>query len=658
MDITTSLRTGARIFAVGVQTLNSTISFLNTTKQDLQEILNIADKVVSLAERAADRQTGRSARNELFVEFRRLATEYHRIVDNAKIGDYEVLKAEDISGALELVGLDKNTSDSIAAIFKRFYLSEKDDLLASEYVKGPRPVRIPPHYAAMAGTGPVGTGNGDGSFSAYTTMTTALDVGQKILTGEFTGDSYDDFVVYGSNAGSTHSFELFEGQGDGTFVSRGTFGSGGAGGEAFAVDVNNDGKLDLLPTAQGSGQAIMLSNGNGTFSATACFSVNGSRSVTGLFDSDVYQDAVSVSLDGHRYFYHGNGDGTFDAPTTGAYVGSTSPPSLAVGDIYNNGKLDFVDFRGWGSGEGYVASNVGGNDGSFTTTYLIPLVEPDPVFIALGNMDGDAFPDLVTADGNGVVRIRQGYEMEGGSPFDSTFSPAGYDTTGTSETVSDVKLADINGDSFTDVIALHSGSPSVFGVDVFLGNGDGTLNAPTLYDVYNGSPGTSLNLIDSHNDGIEDIITLSDRTISLVLGNGNGSTAPATTSTYVAVPYHSTDYSSLFADERKLKNQGDGIYLFTDAKEFKRQIEKNIKAIDYALEIVQKNIDLVRGAGFAFLDEASQITSSDEAALIAQQLQTMIRQNAAAALSQAENLNPIVVASLTIEAGGFTYQKG
>lgn len=170
-NLSTSLRAGAQTFAAAVQTLNSTTSFLNTTKEDLEKIEKIADKAIAIGERASRKSTSSATRSELTAEFRKLGSEYHRIMDEAKIGDYNVLSEDDVSGALELVGLNQKTSDSIAAIFKKFKLSGKDDSLASEYMKGGRPVPIP----ASAFTPGRSTQDYEELFDKERTMKTAPD---------------------------------------------------------------------------------------------------------------------------------------------------------------------------------------------------------------------------------------------------------------------------------------------------------------------------------------------------------------------------------------------------------------------------------------------------------------------------------------------------
>src|ERR1700683_4490040 len=82
-----------------------------------------------------------------------------------------------------------------------------------------------------------------------------------------------------------------------------------------------------------------------------------------------------------------------------------------------------------------------------------------------------------------------------------------------------VAVADLNGDGKADVIAANKGN----GVSVYLGNGDGTFQAPVIYD-----QGSSLNysfstatIADVNGDGIPDIIATSqDDQMDVLIGNG------------------------------------------------------------------------------------------------------------------------------------------
>ena len=81
----------------------------------------------------------------------------------------------------------------------------------------------------------------------------------------------------------------------------------------------------------------------------------------------------------------------------------------------------------------------------------------------------------------------------------------------------------------------------------------------------------------------------------------------------------------------------------------KKQIKDNKKALDAGVEFIGKNIDLVRAAGLAFLKLSDQVTNEKDAVKVADSLRTEIQQNAPAALAQAENLEPIIVAALALD---------
>lgn len=150
-SIGTGLRLGARTFATAIQGLNTAITFLNTGKATLDVLGNITDKMITLADTASKGSTGSDTRHNANVEFQRLANQFQLDVKNSKIGEREFLTLSGISEYLQLVGLDKEKSDSVAAIFNRFVVPEDDDVLASEEVQGKRPVPIPPGaYTATA----------------------------------------------------------------------------------------------------------------------------------------------------------------------------------------------------------------------------------------------------------------------------------------------------------------------------------------------------------------------------------------------------------------------------------------------------------------------------------------------------------------------------
>jgi hypothetical protein len=75
-------------------------------------------------------------------------------------------------------------------------------------------------------------------------------------------------------------------------------------------------------------------------------------------------------------------------------------------------------------------------------------------------------------------------------------------------------------------------------------------------------------------------------------------------------------------------------------------VVNNIEALDEAAALVQRNIELVRATGFAFLDASKQVTGDKNAEMLALEIQGSIRSKASENLSEAHNLNSILSAGL------------
>lgn len=118
---------------------------------------------------------------------------------------------------------------------------------------------------------------------------------------------------------------------------------------------------------------------------------------------------------------------------------------------------------------------------------------------------------------------------------------------------------------------------------------------------------------------------------------------------YSATAAFTVDYEKVFDDEVTINTRPNAYKVLADLNALKDQITGNMKALDNGIEVIGKNIDLVRSAGLAFLELSEQITTEDDADAVAKQLNRMIKADAPAALSQAENLESIVVAALSLD---------
>jgi hypothetical protein len=98
-------------------------------------------------------------------------------------------------------------------------------------------------------------------------------------------------------------------------------------------------------------------------------------------------------------------------------------------------------------------------------------------------------------------------------------------TAGTSAAPVQSVAADFNGDGFIDLAVTSS-----MGVDVFLGNGDGTFKPKVTYPVRGSRGANAITLADMNNDGALDLIVTQisgPAAVQILLGNGDGTFNPA-----------------------------------------------------------------------------------------------------------------------------------
>ena len=216
-----------------------------------------------------------------------------------------------------------------------------------------------------------------------------------------------------------------------------------------------------------------------------------------------------------------NAQVAFQAPQTFA---AGTAYSVVLGDLTGDGKLDIVEANGVYGPNGAVNILLGNGNGTFQAQQTLA-VGSGPASVALGDLTGDGIQDIVVANkGSGYVSVLLG---NGNGTFQAqqTFSTAGYGP-------SSVQVADVNGDGKPDII-VQGGK-----VGVLLGNGNGTFQSPQFVNA--GPYLSAVAVADLTGNGIPDLVVTnkllsSNPTVSVFLGNGNGTfEAPQTYTNYAA----------------------------------------------------------------------------------------------------------------------------
>jgi VCBS repeat protein len=369
------------------------------------------------------------------------------------------------------------------------------------------------------GTLGVALGNGDGTFQAPKFSSGS---GFPVAVGDFNGDGKLDVVMATglSTPGAAVTVQL--GKGDGTFQPPVTPSSTlQLNGALFAVaDFNGDGKLDLIVSDAGDSLRVLLGNGDGTFILGGQFAIfdgdGGASVVVADFNRDGKLDVV-ISGNGGSFSADwvtvllGNGDGSFKCPVA-------IPPGgyPVAADFNGDGKPDLATL---GSSRIDILINNGPTPTAVTHSYSFPAGVFPQSFMAAADVNGDGKTDLLLVaedvSGTGTVWDLEVFPGNGDGTFGTPIvTPLG------SIRVDVFAVGDFNGDHKPDVAMIDISGINPNNVYVLLGNGDGTFGAPTSY--FAGNQLNALALADFNGDGKLDIAVASNSGLAVLLGEGNG----------------------------------------------------------------------------------------------------------------------------------------
>lgn len=315
-----------------------------------------------------------------------------------------------------------------------------------------------------------------------------------IAAADLEGNGQTDLLM-GMNTGRVMPgyVNFFAGSGDGTFaVPVSSTGVGEAPGAIALGDFTGNGRLDAA--------------------VANAYTAGGQPTVTVLLN---------------------NGDGTFSPAPGGPLPVGTLPMTILTADFNHDGKLDLAV-----ACQNAIYVFLGDGDGTFVAAPGSPFAENGHggVGLTIGDFNGDGNLDLAAAIGGDEINLFLG-------KGDGSFTPAPGDPIVAKAWFAGgivaIAAADFNSDGKLDLFASQTGNQ---GVDVLLGNGDGTFTQPAVpvagccHDqIFNGIWGWNLVLGDFLANNRLDVAVVEENFnsgaaedyINTYLGNGDGTFTPS-----------------------------------------------------------------------------------------------------------------------------------
>jgi hypothetical protein len=300
-----------------------------------------------------------------------------------------------------------------------------------------------------------------------------------------------------------------------------------------SADFRNVGVQDLAVVNELDNTLTILQNqGSGTFlQAGSPISLGAARTVapaiapsiasavltTSGFHDLVVTDPVANTVQ----VLLSNGDDTFKEATGSPITAGQEPSSIVLGDFNNDGNQDFAvtNFK-----DNTFSLFLGNGDGTFKqatgSPFPLPTTATGPIAMTSADFNSDGNLDLALVNqttNNVTVLLGNGnatFSLASGSPFPVGKAPVA------------VASADLNGDARPDLVVVNQTDNTI---SVELGNGDGTFTAAPNSPLATGQAPTAVAIADFNGDGIPDIAVTDPQTdsVSVYLGLGQGLFATA-----------------------------------------------------------------------------------------------------------------------------------
>jgi hypothetical protein len=219
---------------------------------------------------------------------------------------------------------------------------------------------------------------------------------------------------------------------------------------------------------------------------------------------------------------------------------------LALGDVDGDGYTDIVTANTVGT----ISVLRGNGARNFKPPVSYP-TEPDPVAVILADINNDSHPDVITGNyyGFGITALLNDGTGKFSSPIGTI---VGHQVIG-------VAAGDLNKDGKLDVVTANTQDGNFGrGASVLLGNGDGTF---TVTQTFGGSDNVaSVSLTDLNSDGNLDLVVFGDG-VRVFLGNGDGTFGPPI---YQRLPFGASGVVGDFNRDGKIDAVENDVWYYTE----------------------------------------------------------------------------------------------